>query len=93
MKVKDVLKVTRKDCVPEHLDFYRLKLEFINNLACRHESNQHKARKIWNKLKIKLNFSEDKIRSIETEWYHWENEFNPDIGIWMKYFKKEIGLE
>lgn len=93
VKVEDVLKVIRKDYSPEPLDFYRLKLEFINNLACRHESNQHKARKIWNELKIKLNFSEDKIRSIETEWYHWENEFNPDVGIWMKYFKKEIGLE
>ena len=93
VNVENILKVIRKDCIPEPLHFYRLKLEFINNLACRYESNQHKARKIWNELKVKLNFSEDKIREVETEWNHWENEYNPDIGIWMEYFKKQIGLK
>jgi len=44
-------------------------INFTNNVFCRRESNQHKARLIWEE--IKYNAPEDKRRLFETEWNHY----------------------
>ena len=43
--------------------------EFINNVFCRRDSNQHKARKFWN---TKKQFLPPKVKSqFEIEWNHY----------------------
>ena len=61
--------------------------DFINNVYCRRESNQHKARKLWDEIE---HCFPDKIKTIfKTEWNHYYmNEFNSDkFGIDIEILK------
>jgi len=42
---------------------------FLNNIACRRETNQHKARKYWNI--IKSNIPTELKSEFETDWIHY----------------------
>lgn len=63
--------------------------EFINNVVCRRDSNQHKAHKLWeDSIKKTLN---DKERHLfRVEWNHYEmgeidiNHFKHYISIYLK---------
>lgn len=58
-------------------------LEFTNNVFCRREHNQRKAKKLWEE--IKYNVPEDERRLFETEWDHYcMGEFDG------KFFGKDI---
>jgi mRNA degradation ribonuclease J1/J2 len=51
--------------------------EFVNNVYCRRESNQHKALKLWKEIKEQI--PNDISRLFETEWNHYcMGEFEPD---------------
>lgn len=51
--------------------------EFVNNVYCRRESNQHKAQKLWGEIKELI--PNDVSRLFETEWNHYcMGEFEPD---------------
>ncbi len=58
--------------------------EFRNEALCRHEPNQHKARKIWKLLKPKLTTQE--VTSIEDDWSH----YTVDICRETEYFGDTI---
>ena len=51
--------------------------DFVNNVYCRRDSNQHKAKKLWNEIEMLI---PDDVRSLfETEWNHYcMGEFEPD---------------
>lgn len=51
--------------------------DFVNNVYCRRNSNQHKAQKLWNEIKVLIPYD---VRSLfETEWNHYcMGEFEPD---------------
>ena len=58
---------------------------FLNNVICRNDSNQHKARKIWKE--IKHTFTDKQILYFEIEWNHYLlNEF--DSTVFSKYIQK-----
>ena len=64
--------------------------EFINNVMCRRESNQHKAKKLWEQIKPLM--SEENKNMFMTEWrghYIFTGEHNPnDFSFWVsKYIK------
>jgi len=65
-------------------------IDFTNNVFCRRDSNQHKARLTWEE--IKYDVPEDKRQLFETEWNHYlMGEFKPDmfgvdINILKQYF-------
>lgn len=63
---------------------------FVNNVYCRRDSNQYKAHKMWNEIKVLI---PNDVRSLfETEWNHYcMSEFEPDkfgmdINILKPYF-------
>jgi hypothetical protein len=43
--------------------------EFRNNVFCRRESNQHKAKKLWNEISKVMNDSDKTL--FRTEWSHY----------------------
>ena len=52
--------------------------EFRNNVFSRRESNQHKAKLLWEKIKHKV--PKDKCTLFETEWNHYcMGEFDSDL--------------
>jgi len=67
-------------------------IEFTNNVFCRRESNQHKAKILWERIKHEVPVAERKL--FETEWNHYvmgefePNMFGVDINNLKKYFKK-----
>lgn len=51
--------------------------EFVNNVYCRRESNQHKAQKLWKEIKELI--PNDVRVLFEIEWNHYcMGEFEPD---------------
>ncbi len=61
--------------------------DFVNNVYCRRESNQHKAQKLWNEIKVLI---PNDVRSLfETEWNHYcMGEFKPDrLGMYIETLK------
>ena len=64
--------------------------DFINNVFCRRDSNQHKAKLIWDQ--IKHHVPEKQRSGFETEWNHYTmGEFTPqqftcDIESIKQYF-------
>ena len=64
---------------------------FTNNVMCRNESTQHKAKSLWKELKNHL--PEDKRREFETEWSHYMmGELNNDeFGVYIKELKQFLG--
>lgn len=61
--------------------------EFRNNVFCRRETNQHKAKKLWKQVSSIMNNS-DKIL-FQTEWSHYMmGELEPDC--FSLYFDKYV---
>ena len=54
----------------ELLLYLQLK-NFRNEIYCRNDSNQHKAKKIWEKIKDQ--FDPKVARNFQIDWYHYMN--------------------
>ena len=62
--------------------------EFVNNVFCRRETNQHKAKKLWKELKEII--PTNAASSFETEWNHYMmGEFGSDkFGLDIEILKR-----
>jgi hypothetical protein len=82
----------------EHVGMLRYKIgidvifeQFRNNVFCRRESNQRKARTLWRLVRKTINDSDEKL--FETEWSHYtmgEIELNDFSLYFDKYVKKHF---
>lgn len=66
--------------------------DFINNVFCRRESNQIKAKRLWNKIKENSTLNTKTITDFEIEWSHYLlGEYNPnDFAFFIQSLKDEI---
>lgn len=70
-------------------DREKLLEEFRNNIFCRRESNQKKAKKLWEELKPYLNNSD--IQIFNTEWSHYlMGDCELDINGFSLFFYKHV---
>ena len=64
---------------------------FRNEVVCRHDSNQHKAREIWNEIKSFL--TKEQQYQVHDSWIHYlddETTTTDGLGGLIKLIKKEI---
>lgn len=63
--------------------------EFRNNIFCRNESNQYKAKKLWNQIKVILDDSDKAAFNIE--WNHYMmGDMELDVSGFSLYFDKYV---
>lgn len=68
---------------------YNLYEEFRNNVFCRNENNQHKAKKLWNQIKTIIDDSDKAL--FNTEWNHYMmGDMELDVNGFSLYFDKYV---
>jgi len=63
--------------------------EFRNNVFCRRDSNQHKAKKLWKEISSIMDNSDKTL--FQTEWSHYMmGDMELDVGGFSRYFDKYV---
>ena len=59
-------------------EYEKIFTEFRNNVFCRYDSNQHKAKTLWKE--IKQLYTDEAAREFEIDWIHYmSNEFQYNV--------------